>query len=269
MFDPKMMFDPNRFPALIEDMLSSLRNKKQVCCPKNFKSQRMHSQENLMELLQNSVDKETFEKSLLNERFSFFTYFEKESDDSLTITKCTLSAIVSKNPRNTLIDLYNHRDIEDGIKKMKVSQSLQYYRLDFDMNEPLDPFSHPHIHVHTCPNGEPRFPFLHNDKFPYIILAFIEFIYLNHFYDEWYRWVLENISESKTIIDISRKDHLSAAERDDGEYIRKFKEFKGKLSEKKGNIFVHYDLNEYPTLKEISPDLLYYTDSKISSNESS
>lgn len=67
------------------------------------------------------------------------------------------------------------------------SEPTFYYRLDTDLTALGRLFSHPHPHLHTIPGDAPRFPFAcRNNEF--ILISFLEFVFLNHFYDSWLKW---------------------------------------------------------------------------------
>lgn len=47
--------------------------------------------------------------------------------------------------------------------------------------------------MHCVPDGEPRFPFVCSDE--YLPVSFLEFIYLNHFHDDWVKWARSEVSK--------------------------------------------------------------------------
>ncbi len=61
------------------------------------------------------------------------------------------------------------------------------HRLDLDLSITGEIFKEALPHVHTRPNGPPRF-FLDIDKKHNVIVDFIEFLYLNYHYDKWLGW---------------------------------------------------------------------------------
>ena len=63
-----------------------------------------------------------------------------------------------------------------------------YYRLDFSPRERGDLFSHPFAHVHSKPDGPPRFPWPFQPN-SYLPLSFLEFVIINHHYEYWKRWL--------------------------------------------------------------------------------
>jgi len=91
------------------------------------------------------------------------------------ITCCRMQALITYG--GDLTDFYQG----DGQTKGT------YYRLDLDPTAPGHLFSEPLPHVHCCPNGPPRFPFLCPDG-EYLPVAFLEFLYLNHHHDTWLKW---------------------------------------------------------------------------------
>jgi hypothetical protein len=70
-----------------------------------------------------------------------------------------------------------------------------YYRLDFEPNQPGALFSHSMPHLHCNPNGEPRVPFQCSSQ-EFLPNAFLEFIYLNHFYDDWLEWARKVVTKN-------------------------------------------------------------------------
>jgi len=64
-----------------------------------------------------------------------------------------------------------------------------YYRFDYAINERGQLFDHPFPHIHSVPDGAPRFPFaITKEVFP--PLTFIEFAMINHSYESWRDWIL-------------------------------------------------------------------------------
>lgn len=65
-----------------------------------------------------------------------------------------------------------------------------YFRLDVDFSSigPLFKETLPHIHTH--PDGSPRYHFVPKHERT-LIPEFLEFIYLNYAYDKWVKWVSE------------------------------------------------------------------------------
>ncbi|MEI8141168.1 MAG: hypothetical protein WCI03_15045 [bacterium] len=63
----------------------------------------------------------------------------------------------------------------------------QYIRLELDLSKPGPLFKEPLPHIHVAPEGEPRMDF-RKGEFPFPIVEFLEFIYLNYCYDAWIRW---------------------------------------------------------------------------------
>jgi hypothetical protein len=67
------------------------------------------------------------------------------------------------------------------------SIKYHYHRLDLDCDSTGELFKEALPHIHTYPNGPPRFSFNYN-KTNNIIVEFMEFIYLNYCYDKWLKW---------------------------------------------------------------------------------
>ena len=66
----------------------------------------------------------------------------------------------------------------------------RYYRLDFSPSERGNLFDHPFPHIHSIPDGSPRFPWTFSPSvFP--ALSFLEFVIANHQYDSWKQWLIE------------------------------------------------------------------------------
>jgi hypothetical protein len=74
-----------------------------------------------------------------------------------------------------------------------------YYRLDTDLSALGKLFSHPHPHIHAVPKDSPRFPFVARTG-EFILVSFLEFIFLNHFHDSWLKW-----AESKAATRVSEE----------------------------------------------------------------
>lgn len=100
--------------------------------------------------------------------------------DNGIIQKCSIQALVSLN--GTITEVYkNEREVVS-----------QYYRIDLSPLEPGPLFKEALPHIHSIPDGEPRFA-LPSSMEIYLPLRFIEFIFLNHFHDDWAVWA-ENVS---------------------------------------------------------------------------
>lgn len=112
------------------------------------------------------------ESTYLNNQLAFFGSIEWSEN---IITKCSLQAIITKD--TTLKEYIN-----------KTETGIQYYRLDYDTQNTGRLFKEPIPHIHTAPNGEPRFNINKNED-TFIPTSFLEIIYLNHFYEqEWALW---------------------------------------------------------------------------------
>ncbi len=97
------------------------------------------------------------------------------------LLKCSIQAVAA--PGSDLETLYL-----DGN-----SQGV-YYRFDYSVQERGCLFDHPFPHVHSVPEGGPRFPFrIPAGVFP--PLAFLEFVMINHGYENWSRWILSEYSK--------------------------------------------------------------------------
>lgn len=65
------------------------------------------------------------------------------------------------------------------------SDAVRYYRCEFHPGAPGKIFAEPPVHWHVFGNGSPRFNgYCEGD----VILAFLEFIALQHQYDDWNTW---------------------------------------------------------------------------------
>lgn len=113
------------------------------------------------------------EQCAIEENMAFFA---RVCWDNHGIRFCCLQALVTTN--GDLLDYYLDN---------KATQAC-YYRLDLDITQPGPLFAEPLPHCHCVPNGPPRFPFA-SVAGEYLPIAFLEFLYLNHFHDRWLQWV--------------------------------------------------------------------------------
>lgn len=111
----------------------------------------------------------------IREEFAFFGRVAWNGDG---IHCCSLQALVTEGCN--LLDLYLASPEEAR------EMTAKYYRLDLDLKAPGPLFKEASPHIHAFPDGAPRFPFACSDE--YIPISFFEFIYLNHFHDEWLAW---------------------------------------------------------------------------------
>lgn len=78
---------------------------------------------------------------------------------------------------------------------IKETGKVFYYRLDYDINNLGDFFKEPLPHIHIQPKGNPRVSLANvNDD---LLINFFEFIYKNHFYEEWLEWTLNTLDDYK------------------------------------------------------------------------
>ena len=110
----------------------------------------------------------------INDRFAFYRYMRWNSEG---ISSCSLQALVTTN--GDLLDFY--------INDPKSEASAYYYRLDLALNAPGPLFKEPTPHLHFVPDGSPRFSFF-CPQGEFLPTAFVEFVYLNHFHDDWLKW---------------------------------------------------------------------------------
>ena len=78
----------------------------------------------------------------------------------------------------------------------KTTANCQYLRLELDLNKPGPLFKEPLPHIHSCPDGAPRFRFTPGDDWN-LIAKFLEFLFLNYAYDKWLNWAW-NVWKSNT-----------------------------------------------------------------------
>lgn len=98
------------------------------------------------------------------------------------LLRCSVQVIVST--KGDLENLY-----------LDENQVAIYYRYDYSVEERGSLFDHPFPHVHSVPNGPPRFPFTFDHRvFP--ALAFIEFVMINHSHGKWLEWILDKYAKS-------------------------------------------------------------------------
>ena len=105
---------------------------------------------------------------------SNFAFLGSVHWDKSWITRCSFQALVTTD--DSLSKFYN-----DGRVKSF------YYRLDFDPHQPGPLFREPQPHVHCTPSGPPWFPFFCVQG-EYVLISFLEFIFLNYFHNDWLSW---------------------------------------------------------------------------------
>lgn len=86
-------------------------------------------------------------------------------------------------------------DLMDFYLGENTSMGGYYYRLELDPSQPGPLFTEPQPHVHTQPDGPPRFPF-HSPPDDFLPLSFLEFIFLNHKPQQWKNWA-ERVCKSQ------------------------------------------------------------------------
>lgn len=119
-------------------------------------------------------------ESAINDRLAMFGCVSWQDGD---ISFCRLHAVVVLD--RTVFDLYSTDDME--------SPEVQYYRLDYDPKQPGPMFSEPLPHIHCWPGGAPRIPLPGNND-ESLPVRFLEFIYLNHFHQDWTKWVKAEVT---------------------------------------------------------------------------
>lgn len=114
-----------------------------------------------------------------------FAFFGRVSWDADGINYCGLQALVTREC--SLTDYY----LADASSIQKLV--VFYYRLDLDVKMPGPVFKEAMPHIHCIPDGPPRFPFVCSDE--YLPVSFLEFIFLNHFHDDWLKWARSEVSK--------------------------------------------------------------------------
>ena len=115
---------------------------------------------------------------------SNFAFFGSVHWDRSWITRCSFQALVTTD--DSLSKFYH-----DGRVKSF------YYRLDFDPHQPGPLFREPQPHVHCTPSGPPWVPFLCVQG-EYVLISFLEFLFLNYFYQDWLAWAEQQSRRSVT-----------------------------------------------------------------------
>ncbi|MCC5834353.1 MAG: hypothetical protein JJU20_06440 [Opitutales bacterium] len=118
-------------------------------------------------------------ESAINDHFSLMGSLSWKDG---CISFCRLHALIVEEC--TLLDFYSSEGTDNS--------KTQYYRLDYDPSKPGPLFSEPIPHIHCCPEGSPRIPLPGNDD-ETLPIRFLEFIYLNHFQQDWIKWVKEEV----------------------------------------------------------------------------
>lgn len=98
------------------------------------------------------------------------------------VVKWMKSALYFANCQTLIVHDGNLEDFYDGR-----AHDRQYHRLDLDMNQPGPLFKEPLPHIHSQPQGPPRFP-SHRMSAENVLVDFLEFIYRNYQYDKWMSW---------------------------------------------------------------------------------
>jgi hypothetical protein len=107
----------------------------------------------------------------INANFAFFGFVDW---NDRSITRCSFQALIATG--GSLRQLYSDSTVE-----------ASYFRLDFDPSRPGRLFSEPQPHIHCAPEGPPRFPFFRGED-EFLLVSFLEFIYVNYFYLDWLAW---------------------------------------------------------------------------------
>lgn len=113
---------------------------------------------------------ERIDQCAINPNFALFGSVQWENG---LIKRCGFQALITEASLN---EFY----IDDRL-------GSSYFRLDFDPSQPGPFFREPQPHVHCKPHGPPRVPFLCVQG-EYVLISFLEFIFLNFFYEDWLAW---------------------------------------------------------------------------------
>ena len=125
----------------------------------------------------------------VNDDLAFFGRVRWNSEG---IDFCTLQALVTMG--GSLVDFY--------LDESGSNPRAAYYRLDLDLSAPGPLFKEALPHVHCVPDGSPRFAFVCSDE--YLPITFLEFIYLNHFHDDWLTWARSEVSRRDDELPLER-----------------------------------------------------------------
>lgn len=145
---------------------------------------RVQSNETVRDWFKQAIGPEETADSRINDCAieDYFALFGGIAWDNDGIHFCGLQALVTTG--GNLLDYYSGNE----------GTRASYYRLDVDLRMPGPVFKEPMPHVHCVPDGAPRFAFVcRTDEF--LPIAFIEFIYLNHFHDKWIKWARSELSK--------------------------------------------------------------------------
>lgn len=122
-------------------------------------------------IVQSSDTAETIGRHAINEQFAFFGHIDWRDRQ---IQHCCFQALITVG--GTLEEFYHTGNTR-----------ANYYRLDMDLSRLGDLFTHPQPHIHSNAHDAPRFPFAWNEN-EYILISFLEFLFLNHFHNSWLQW---------------------------------------------------------------------------------
>lgn len=118
---------------------------------------------------------EAIARCAVNNNFAFFGHLGWHD---YRIDHCQFQALITAG--STLREFYD----------VPVEQVF-YYRLDVDFTALGELFSHPHPHVHAITKEAPRFPFVCGHE-EFVVVSFLEFVFLNHFHNSWLEWAERN-----------------------------------------------------------------------------
>jgi len=106
------------------------------------------------------------------------------------------------------------------------NHKAQYYRFDIHPQKPGKLFAEPHPHIHCIPDGAPRFPFCWHPT-ESCLVAFLEFIYRNHFYKKWFKWVRS--MSARSVSDDRMEEIIGVFENENDQVHTRAEEFRPDL----------------------------------------
>lgn len=141
-------------------------------------------------------------------------------------------------------------DLLDFYLRTKPCMTAQYYRLELDPTIPCPLFAEPQPHIHSVPDGPPRFGFRSNER-EYLPLSFLEFVILNHAHDLWLSWVVRVAQKRKFSLPVTSLDkHYK-----DGKIWGELRKFESHLKDLK-LILLSEKCRAVQNAPSLSPDLL-------------
>ena len=140
---------------------------------------------NLVDMVESDENSRPFKRWAIEENMVVranikYKTIGKKKKKEVQISKLKMEIIIvdpnSQGPQRTVEDFY-----------LDPSIPYHYFRLEYDLGSLGNMFNHPHPHIHTVPDGAPRFsgPCVESGN---IVVDFFDFLYRNYYHDKWLSW---------------------------------------------------------------------------------